>query len=189
MEAFDELQNLWTRQPDASSKTSASALMKKGEAHLKKVRAGHWGTIVIISALIVVLIGYFIRMKAYQLNGLSTGLTLMILVMIARVTLEVMSANRFGSIKPDNSLAEFSTKMQGYYAWRKKIHTIFIPLIYLLYAVGFTLLLPAFKASLSWGMYLYCVISGYGFLTAFAFFLIRVLRKEMRLLEFLKALD
>jgi hypothetical protein len=189
MEAFDELKNIWNRQPNVTGNTSATELMKRGEAHLKKVRAGHWGTGIIISVLIVILIGFFIGMKAYQMNDLTIGLTLMIAVMIARVVLEWMSANRFGSIRPDNSLAEFSAKMQGYYAWRKKIHTIFIPTIYVLYIVGLTLLLPAFKANLSHGMYLYCVISGYGFLTIFAFILVRILRKEMKLLEFLKALN
>jgi len=189
METFDELQTIWKGQPNVIGGPSATELMKKGEAHLKKVRAGHWGTIAIISVLIIVLIGYFIGMKAYQLNGLSIGLTLMIIVMIARVVLEWMSAIRFGSIRPDNSLAEFSVKMQKYYAWRKKIHTIFIPIIYILYATGFTLLLPAFKSTLSHGMYLYCITSGYGFLAIFAFFLVRILRREMKLLEFLNTLN
>lgn len=189
MKTFDELQNLWSRQPSVVTNTSAAELMRKGETHLKKVRAGHWGTITIISILIVVLITYFIYMKAYQLNGLSIGLTLMIVMMIVRVVLEGISASRFRSIKPDNSLATFTMKMQAYYTWRKKIHTVFVPVIYILYVVGFTLLLPAFKANLSHGMYLYCVISGYGFLTAFALFLVRILKKEMKLLEFLKALN
>lgn len=189
METFNELQNLWNRQPNATGNTSAAELIKKGDAHLKKVRAGHWGTIVIISILIIVLIWYFISMKAYRLNGLSMGLTLMIVVMIVRIILEGMSANRFRSIKPDNSLSTFAMKMQQYYAWRKKIHTVFIPVIYILYVVGFTMLLPAFKDHLSHGMYLYCLISGYGSLTAFAFFLVRILRKEMKLLEFLCALN
>jgi hypothetical protein len=189
METFDELQTIWNKQGSVKVNTSATELIKRGEEHIKKVRAGHWGTIAIISVLIIVLIGYFFGMRAYKMNGLTIGLTLMIVVMIARVILEWMSATRFRSIKSDNSLTEFSTKMQGYYAWRKKIHTVFIPVIYILYVIGFTLLLPAFKANLSHGMYLYCVISGYGFLTAFALFLVRILRKEMKLLEFLRSLN
>ncbi|MEQ9405102.1 MAG: hypothetical protein RIM99_16040 [Cyclobacteriaceae bacterium] len=189
MEKFDELQTIWNKQSNNVGKTSAEKLMKKGEAHIKKVRAGHWGTITIISVLAIVLIGYFFWMKAYQKNGLTIGLTLMIVVMIVRVLLEWMSAIRFRSILPDIPLAEFSAKMQLYYEWRKKIHTIFIPIIYTLYMMGFTLLLPSFKANLSHGMYLYCVISGYGFLTLFGLFLIRLLRKEMKLLKFLKGLN
>ncbi|MBT1706024.1 hypothetical protein, partial [Chryseosolibacter indicus] len=169
--------------------TSAKELMERGEAHLRKVRAGQWGTIVIISLLIIVLITYFIFMKSYLMNGLTIGLTLMIVVMIARVVLEWISARRFVKIRPDSSLAEFSARMQGYYAWRKKIHTVFIPTIYILYVIGFTLLLPAFKTNLSHSMYLYCVISGYGFLTLFAFLLVRILKKEMKLLEFLKGFN
>lgn len=189
METFDELQTIWNKQPNVVGKTSAAELMKKGEAHVKKVRAGHWGTIGIISVLIIILIGYFISMGAYQMNGLTIGLTLMIVVMAARVVLEWISANRFREIKPDNSLAEFSVKMQQYYAWRKSIHTVFIPVIYILYIIGFTLLLPAFKANLSHGMYVYCLISGYGFLTVFAFLMVRILRNEMKVLEFLRELN
>lgn len=189
METFDELQTIWSKQPNAISKTSAAELIKKGDDHIKKVRAGHWGTIAFISVLIAALVVYFVWMNAYQINGLTIGLTLMIVVMIVRVILEWISATRFRSIKPENSLAEYSTKMQWYYAWRKKVHTVFIPIIYILYVIGFTLLLPAFKANLSHGMYLYCVISGYGFLTAFALLLVRILRKEMKLLEFLRGLN
>ena len=188
METFDELQTIWNKQANIVGKASAEELMKKGEAYIKKVRAGHWGTIAIISILVIVLIGYFLWTKAYQMNGLMIGLTLMIVVMIVRVILEWVSANRFRSIRPDISLADFSAKMHWYYAWRKKVHALFIPIIYILYVIGFTLLLPALKANLSHGMYLYCVISGYGFLTLFALFLVRILRKEMKLLEFLKGL-
>ncbi len=132
---------------------------------------------------------YFIWMDAHTMNELTIGLTLMTVVMMVRVALEWMSASRFKKINPDQSLTAYSTKMQGYYAWRKKIHTLFIPIIYILYVIGFTFLLPAFKANLSHGMYLYCVISGYGFLAAFALFLIRILRREMKLLEFLRGLN
>jgi hypothetical protein len=189
METFDELQTIWSKQPNAISKTSAAELIKKGDDHIKKVRAGHWGTILIISTWIIILVGYFVVMKAYEMNDLTIGLTLMIVVMIVRVILEAISANRFRSIRLDNSLVEFSTKMQWFYEWRKRIHTLFIPIIYVLYMTGFTLLLPAFKANLSHGMYVYCVISGYGFLTLFALFLVRILRKEMKVLEFLKGLN
>lgn len=42
METFDELQTIWNKQPNNVGKTSAEELMKKGEAHIRKVRAGHW---------------------------------------------------------------------------------------------------------------------------------------------------
>ncbi len=189
METFDDLQTLWNRQPAVSHPASAADLMKKGEAHVQKIRAGHWSTIAIISALIIVLIGYFVAMRAYQLNGLTIGLTIMISVMTARVWLEGISATRFRRIRPDLPLAEFSHQMQAYYAWRKRVHTVFIPPIYVLYVLGFTALLPTLKVNLSPGMYLYCVISGYSFLLLFAIFLVRILRNERKLLEFLKGLN
>jgi hypothetical protein len=189
METFDELQTIWNKQPNVIGKTSATELIKKGEGHIKKVRAGQLGTIVILSTLIIVLVTYFIRMGAQKMNGLTVGLSTMIVVIIIRVVLEWLSVNKFKAIRSDKTLEEFSLKMQYYYQWRKKVHTLFIPIIYITYTIGFSLLLPSFKMNLSTGMYWYVVISGYGFLTAFALLMVRILRKEMKLLEFLKGLN
>lgn len=188
METFDELQNVWVKQPNRVTGIAAADLMKRGERQVRAVRAGQVGTMVIISLLICALLGYFFAMNAHRVNGLTVGLTLMISVMIARVGLEAISIRRFRAIRSDDSLQQFSLKMKGYYEWRKKVHVVFIPVIYVLYIVGFTLLLPAFEANLSRGLYLYCLISGYGFLIVFAWFLIRILRKERALLDYLQKL-
>lgn len=189
METFDELQTIWRMQPKTVKQTTAAALMQKGEAYLKQIRRGHFGTIAIITILLVVLIGYFIWVKALKNPNLTIGLSLMIVVMLARVVLEWISKQRFNSISLNLSFNEYRASVQSYYIWRKKVHTVFIPIIYILYTIGFTLLLPAFKANLSYGMYLYCVISGYGFLVVFAFFMVQILKKEMKTLDFLKKLD
>ena len=189
METFDELQTIWRMQPNTVKHTSAADLMQKGEAYLKQLRRGHIGTMVIISILVLVLIGYFIWVKALQNSYLSIGLSLMITVMLARIVLEWVSKQRFNSIALNLSFNDYRASVESYYLWRKKVHTIFIPIIYILYTVGFTLLLPAFKANLSYGMYLYCLISGYGFLIVFAFFMIRLLKKEMQTLDFLRRIN
>lgn len=189
MEIFDELQDLWKKQPNRIVNTSAAELIKKGETHIKKVRDGQIGTIAILSILIIGLIAYFIKMGAHNMNELTIGLAIMISVIVARVILEFISMKKFRGIKATSSLIEFSNKMQQYYRWRRIIHTVCIPIIYISYTIGYSLLLPSFKANLSYGMYLYVVISGYGCLTAFALFMVGILRKEMKLLEFLKGLD
>lgn len=189
METFDELQTIWRMQPKTEKQTSATELMQKGEAYLKQLRRGHIGTMVIISILVLVLIGYFIWVKALQNSYLTIGLSLMITVMLARVVLEWVSKKRFNSIALNLSFNDYRASVESYYLWRKKVHTIFIPIIYVLYTVGFTLLLPAFKANLSYAMYLYCLISGYGFLIVFAFFMIRLLKTEMQTLDFLRRIN
>lgn len=189
METFDSLQELWNQQSVAITKPSAGELMRKGQAHIKKIKASQVATTGILAALIITLVAYFISMEAHKLNELTIGLTIMIGVMLTRVALEVISIKKFAAIVPDISLVEYSIRMQEYYSWRKRIHLVFIPIIYITYMFGFTLLLPAFKANLSFGMYWYVVISGYGFLTFFALMLVRILRKERGILNALKEID
>ena len=186
MEKFDDLHNVWGNQSDSKPAISASDLIKKGEAHRKKLKASQFWTIGILSALIIILVGYFIWMGVHKLNGFTIGLAIMICVIIMRVTLEWISVIKFNAIKPDTSLKEFSNKMQQFYSWRKRIHWIFIPIIYILYIVGFTMMLPSFKENLSQGMYVYVIISGYGSLIVFALFIIRFIKREVQLLDYLK---
>jgi hypothetical protein len=47
-------------------------------------------------------------------------------------------------------------------------------------------LLPVFKKSFSTGFFWYIVISGWSFLIVYTVLVIRQIKKEMRLLEFLK---
>jgi hypothetical protein len=54
------------------------------------------------------------------------------------------------------------------------------------YIAGFLLLLPVFKKSLSAGFFWYIVISGWILLIFFMVLLIQQIKKEMRLLDFLK---
>lgn len=185
METFDELQHIWNKQPQPRAVISSHQLMKKGEAHIKELRAGQWGTITILSVLIAGLIAYFIFMDAYLFNELTLGLSIMIGVIVARVAMEWMSVRKFKSIQYHHSVVAFTHQMQQYYAWRKKVHQVFIPIIYVSYMLGFSLLVPIFQMNLSTGMFWYVVISGYGFLTGFAFLMVRILRKERKLLEFL----
>jgi hypothetical protein len=188
METFESLQNLWARQEELS-KPSVEELIKKGENHIKKLKNGQLFTTIILSSLIIVLVVYFIYIGTYTVNKFTVGLSSMISVILLRVILEVVSIRKLRSITPYLALKEYSGKMQHYYRWRKRIHTVIIPVIYILYTIGFTLLLPAFKANMSNFMYWYSVISGYGFLTLFALALVRILKKETELLKHLLAMD
>jgi hypothetical protein len=188
METFENLQSLWARQEQLPRPTVAE-LIKKGENHIKNLKAGQVATTAILSLLIIILVAYFFWMGAHTRNPLTLGLSIMIGVILLRVALEVVSMRKLRLITPYLTLTEYSEKMQAYYRWRKRIHIIFIPIIYIAYTGGFTLLLPSFKIHLSHFMYWYSIISGYGFLTLFAFALVRILKKEAALLKHLLVTD
>lgn len=186
MKTFEELQNIWDQQTESDRKPTANEIIKKAEVHTKKIKRSHLWTKVILSLTSLILISYFIWVGAYKQTLLGFGLCLMITMLLVRVALEWISAKKLERLKTDVNLIEYSKLAYQFYEWRKKIHYIFTPVIYLTYIVGFTLLLPVFKENFSRGFYLYILTSGYVFLLIFALFMIRIIRKEIKLLNFLK---
>lgn len=186
MKTFEDLQTIWNQQTEANSNPTVTAIIKKAEAHTKKIKRNHFWTITILSLTSIVLISYFIAVDAYKQTLFSLGLGIMIVMLILRVVLEWISVKKFNNIKTDVSLIEYSKLTHQFYQWRKKINYILTPIVYLTYIAGFSLLLPVFKENLSKGFYLYIVLSGFGFLLFFGFFMIKIIKKEIQLLDFLK---
>src|SRR6478609_2691265 len=108
MENFDDLKTLWSQQSGSRVSVTATDLIKKAEVNMKRLKMGQFFTIGILSTLTMVLIGYFLWVGAQRPNALTLGLGVMIAVILIRIALEWVSANKLKSIKPDRSLSEFS---------------------------------------------------------------------------------
>jgi hypothetical protein len=186
MKTFEDLQTIWNQQIQANSNPSGTDIIKKAEAHTKKIKRNHLWTSAILSLTCIILITYYIGMDAYKQTLFSLGLIIMIGMLILRVALEWISMKKFKNIKTDVSLIEYSKLTHQFYQWRKKIHYVLTPIVYLTYIAGFALLLPVFKENFSKGFYLYIVFSGFGFLLLFGFFMVKIIKKEIQLLDFLK---
>jgi hypothetical protein len=186
MKTFEELQNIWDQQTESDTQPTASEIIKKAEAHTKKIKRSHFWNRVILSLTSLVLITYYIWAGAYIHTQFSFGLCIMIAMLLIRAALEWISAKKLEALKTDVNLIEYSKLAHQFYKWRKKIHYILTPVIYLTYIVGFTLLLPVFKNNFSRGFYLYILSSGYIFLLIFGLFMVRIIKKEIKLLNFLK---
>jgi hypothetical protein len=189
MENFDELQSLWGQQTSSRINTSASQVIEKAEANMKKLKMGQYITIGILSSATIILLGYFLWVGVSQINAFTIGLGIMVAVITLRILLEWISVNKLRRIKPDSSMIQFSDQMAQFYVWRRKINMIIVPIIYIAYTLGFSLMLPAFRENLSYGMYLYVLISGFGSLVVLAFFISRQIKKETQLLKVLKSKD
>lgn len=186
MKTFEELQNTWNQQTESNTKPDATALIKKAEAHTKTIKRNHFWTGAILSLSSVLLITYYIWVAAYKNTIFNIGLCIMITMLLLRVILEWVSMKKFENLKTDATLIDYSKQAHQFYQWRKKIHYILTPLIYLTYIAGFIFLLPVFKDNFSKGFYLYILCSGFGFFIIFGFFMIRKIKKEIMLLDFLK---
>jgi hypothetical protein len=186
MKTFEELQNIWDQQTESDKKPTATEIIKKADANNKKIKRSHFWTKVILSLTSLILIAYYIWVGAYTQTLFSFGLCIMITMLLIRIALEWISAKKLERLKTDVNLIEYSKLAHQFYEWRKKIHYIFTPIIYLTYIIGFTLLLPVFKDNFSRGFYLYILLSGYVFLLIFGLFMVRIIKKEIKLLNFLK---
>ena len=189
MKTFEELQTTWNQQKDSGTKPDAVDIIKKAEANTKEIRRNHFWTKAILTVTSVILIFYYIWMGANKDTLFSLGLGIMITMVIFRILLEWISIEKLKSLKADVSLIEYSKLAYQFYQWRKKIHYVLTPAIYLVYTTAFTLLLPVFKEEFSEGFYLYIILSGYGFLLLFGFFMIKIIKKEMELVRFLKNIN
>lgn len=186
MKTFEDLQSIWNQQTESNSNPTVTDIIKQAEAHTKKIKRNHFWTTAILSLTSILLISYYIGVDAYKHTQFSIGLSIMIVMLLLRVIFEWISVKKFKNIKTDVSLIEYSKRTRLFYQWRKKIHYILTPIVYLIYMAGFTLLLPLFKENFSKGFYLYILISGFGFLLIFGFIMMKMIKKEIHLLDFLK---
>ncbi len=188
MNDFNQMQEIWDSQKVAKPQYTVNELINRSKKQTQKLKLNHYTTITIISLTSFILLFYFIWTRSYQFNSLTVGLTLMIVMLVIRIVLEIDSAKKLRNIKPNLSLMNYSIAVKRFYEWRKKIHYVFTPIIYITYFIGFTMLLPTFKVNFSNWFFIYCLVTGYGFFIVFGIFLLIQIKKEIRLIEFLKSI-
>jgi hypothetical protein len=135
------------------------------------------------------LIAYYLWVGVGGVNMFTMGLSIMVGVILIRIIIELISIKKLSTIKLDTAMTDFSIRMAAFYKWRRRIQSIFVPIIYVSYTVGFVILFPAFKDNLSPGMYWYVVISGLVILIGMAIYVRMQIQKEIRLLNLLKVFN
>jgi hypothetical protein len=186
MENFENLQSTWNQQSDTSPKLNSSDMIAKASQNIKTIKTEHFWTIGILLATAFVLIFYFIEIFSDKITNKIKGLELMIAVLIIRIVLEIISLIQFRKIDFMGEFIKYTEQLVSFYKFRKITHFVLTPVIYILYFAGFISLLPLFKVNLSNGFYLYIQITGIAFLVIFSFFLFKILKKDLKNLEFFK---
>ena len=186
MKTFEDLQDIWQSQNISKNNNNVDELISIANKHQKKIKLNHIGTLTTIGILIIILITYYVWIGSYNFSLFTFGLGLMITSMLIRIVIEGVSIRKFESINTELPLFDYCKKATVFYNWRKKIHYVATPIIYLVYLLGFSLLIPTFYREFSTPFFIYLLFSGYGFLIGLAFFLKKKLKNEMEILEFLK---
>jgi len=135
----------------------------------------------LITALI--LVAFFFYVSAYNSRMVVIGLGLMIGALAIRIALEIMSINKINKMDVTIDAARFKATLITYYRQRRIVHLMATPLIIIAYCIGFIILLPSFKSSLSSGFYNYILVSSVVVLIVLGIFIIIQIRKELSALR------
>lgn len=185
MKTFENLEDIWSNQPDVPA-TSADAIKQKAQAQANAIKAKHTATIVIIGITVLVLAFYFVWVAAYNHQTLFIGLGIMITMLLLRVFAEYLSIKKLQALSKETTLTQYASSLQAFYQWRKKIHFVLTPLVYVLYIVGFIILLPVFKTAFTTAFFWYIIISGIATFVVLGFVIARQIKKEMNTLALLQ---
>ncbi len=177
MKTFDDLKSQWQEQslPETPKDGSKSVLKKIDFLHRKQRITNR---VLLTTAL--VLICFFFYINAYKYMVVTVGLLLMLGTLLIRVAIEYFSIRNLKKLNVTKDAITFKADMIAYYKSRLKTHYIATPIIIFFYAVGFYLLLPSFKQSLSKGFYTYVWVSAIVLLFILGFFIAREISKELK---------
>jgi Ca2+/H+ antiporter len=178
---FSELEDAWNQSKKElqSSPTNLEGIYEKIRAHKKENFQFYYGTIIILSLTLIIILCFFYFVAPVEELLSRIGAGFMLGGLIVRILFEIISINKAKKIHVlDNSLEAVDNAI-NFYQFRKKIHGIVAPVIITLYTIGFYLLTPEFLVYMDTSRVVLFDIS-YLFIAVFLFFQIRKgVRKEM----------
>lgn len=177
MTDFENIKVQWLQKdipeipPDGAAK-----VMDRARRIIRKQLA----TKVILSSVLLVLVFFFVYVSAYNHTRASLGLALMIGCLLVRVVAEFLFAFRKKYVLFSLDASGFARKLKRYYRSKLYINYVLTPVLFAGYMIGFTLLLPVFKNTLSPGFYTYILYSSWMIFGILAVFIGFQVRRELR---------
>lgn len=180
MTTFDDLKSQWEgqKQPELPQNGARQVIAKIHFIKRKQRIANR-----VLITTIFILIGFYFYIHAYKHMILTVGLLLMIGTLLIRVGIEFFSIKKLKQINVTKDAAAYKADMIVYYKKRIRTHYIATPIIILIYAIGFIVLLPSFKENLSKGFYTYILVSSICILFLLLFFISKHIKNELRILK------
>lgn len=172
----------WKSQPVPPPQNSATEVAQKAKARIAYSRKKHIATIVVLSITLVVLIAFALYTKGNS-SHIAKGIQLMMGALLIRIGVEWLSVMLLNKLDITKETTEYLKMLTSFYNTRRKIHGAFTYIIFGLYVAGFGMMLPIFKATLSYGFFLYICISGVVIFAALLYFINRKIRQELAQLE------
>lgn len=182
MKDFVQIQALWQQQANPGVAPTANALLAKANQSHRTMRAEHMGTLLILSATLLALVGYFWLYNTTASPPALQGSGLMVLSLLLRIGVEYGSYRLFTRINPSTDLRTCLARTRRFCQLRRGIQWVITPLSLGSYVGGFILLLPYIRAGVSEAFYWYILVSGLVFVFVISMVIYRQVRREQHLL-------
>lgn len=178
MKEFDNMISGWKNQTIPASANKAIDIANLAQKRLKDTERKHAATIAVLGTTLLILTAF-----AIYTGGKSSlfvaGIGLMIAALGARIAVEWWSSVQLKKLNIREDSSNYLKQLTGFYQTRKKIHSIFTVITFGLYVVGFGMLLPLFKASLSSGFFTYIIVSGVVVFGVLIYFIRKKINEEL----------
>ncbi|MEM5565593.1 hypothetical protein WNY78_10780 [Psychroserpens sp. AS72] len=180
MTTFEELKSDWDNQPKQNPPRGGSELIVQKINGLKRKQ---WITNIVLLITVLILIGFFFYVEAYNNTTVTFALFLMVSSLLVRIIIEYFSIKKLQEIDVTVNSSVFNDNIIAYYKKRIRTHYIITPIIIILYSLGFILLLPSFKKYLSEGFYTYIIFSAIIILIIMVLFFRKQIKKELSIVK------
>lgn len=179
---FKDIQNTWQEQAESEAPTTVPDFepAKQKLAYLRKKQQISKG---ILGITVAILILFFLYISAYKYNGPLLGMSLLIGVLITRVFIEIKSQQQLRKINVLLSFNQFKEQLIAYYQKRKTLAFKIIPVLLIIYNIGFIIMSYYFHQYLSRGFFYYIVVSYVVSFVLLFFFIRKQVLKELEILE------
>ncbi|MGO3183534.1 MAG: hypothetical protein ACTIJ9_11965 [Aequorivita sp.] len=182
MTDFKDLKKEWKSRDISKPKQSHKTIIAK----MRKLKTKQTISQVVLSVTAIVLIGFFFYVSAYTNSRATLGLLLMIGSLLLRIGVEIYYKLNDKKFDFSQSAKELQQKLVSYHKTRLTVNYVLTPLLFVIYIIGFVVLLPVFKANLSEGFYTYILWSSVVIFAVLAVFIGYHIRKELRELRDIK---
>lgn len=181
MKDFDNMISGWKNQPVPAPKQTGE-IIRFAKERLNDSRKKHFATLIVLGITLVVVALYGVFTKGQSLLFIS-GIGLMIASLLVRILIEWNSSEKLKRINVDEITSSYLQQLTRFYKSRKRIHGWVTVAVFSAYVVGFLLLLPLFKQTMSQGFFIYILVSGLITFKALIYFISRKTREELNRLN------
>lgn len=178
MNEFNNMILGWKNQPIPGASNNSRAIVELAKKRITGSRNKHIATIAVLGITLFILVLFTIY-TGWKSSLFASGIGLMISALGIRIGVEWWSSVQLRKLNIGDFASNYLKQLIHFYQIRKRIHGTFTVVVFGLYVIGFTMLLPLFKESLPNGFFIYIIISGLVVFASLIYFIGKKVNEEL----------